>query len=63
MKPLDINDVARKRGPAAVLHAFDNARTDEPVPIRAEPFVYRDPRTIPRRQWLYDQHYIRGYVP
>lgn len=32
------------------------------LPIRATPFVWRDPRTIPRRRWLYGFHYIRQFV-
>src|SRR5580704_10986529 len=28
----------------------------------ARPYVWRDPRTIPPRQWLHAGHYIRGYV-
>jgi hypothetical protein len=32
------------------------------VTIKARPFVYRDPRTIPPRKWLYDKHFARGYV-
>jgi hypothetical protein len=26
------------------------------------PFVWREPSTIPQRQWLYGQHYIRKFV-
>lgn len=33
-----------------------------PRPIRAEPFVWRDPSTIPRRQWLFGRHRARRYV-
>jgi hypothetical protein len=33
-----------------------------PVIIRAQPFVWRDPRTIKPRQWLHAKHYIRGFV-
>src|SRR5580704_1792722 len=28
----------------------------------ARPYVWRDPRTIPPRQWLHTGHYIRGFV-
>jgi hypothetical protein len=31
-------------------------------PIRATPFVWRDPATIPPRRWLYGSHYIREYI-
>ena len=30
--------------------------------IKATPFVCRDPRTIPPRQWLFARHYVRKYV-
>ena len=30
--------------------------------IRATPFVYRDPRTIPPREWLYGRHLIRRFL-
>ncbi len=34
----------------------------EAVPsIRATPFVWIDPKAIPRRRWLYGRHYIRRY--
>lgn len=33
--------------------------TDAP-PIQAKPFVWRDPKTIPPRPWLYAKHYMRG---
>src|SRR5664279_4253052 len=28
----------------------------------AEPYVWREPKTIPPRQWLHAGHYIRGFV-
>ena len=33
-----------------------------PVKITASPFVWRDPATIPRREWLYGHHLIRKFV-
>ncbi|UDL88114.1 AAA family ATPase [Mesorhizobium sp. PAMC28654] len=30
--------------------------------IHAAPFVWRDPATIPPRQWLFGNHYIRGFA-
>lgn len=40
------------------------ANSPRPVapPISASPFVWRDPATIPPREWLYDRHYIRRFV-
>lgn len=40
---------------------FDGAKSEAPIPIRATPFVWRDPRTVPPRRWLYGRHYIRRY--
>ncbi len=31
-------------------------------PLRATPFVWREPSEIPRREWLYDHHLIRRFV-
>lgn len=31
-------------------------------PIKATPFVWREPRSITRREWLYDLHLIRRFV-
>jgi AAA domain len=33
-----------------------------PRVITPTPFVYREPSKIPRRQWLYGNHYVRQYV-
>lgn len=30
--------------------------------VSATPFVWRDPASIPPRQWLFGKHYIRGFV-
>jgi RecA-family ATPase len=30
--------------------------------VHATPFVWRDPRTIPTRQWLFGRHAIRRYI-
>lgn len=32
------------------------------VTFTPKPFVYRDPSTIPRRQFLYGRHYIRSFL-
>jgi hypothetical protein len=36
--------------------------SQRPSTIVAEPFVWRDPRSLPPRDWLYGHHLIRGYV-
>ena len=33
-----------------------------PVALKATPFVIRSTDAIPRRQWLYGRHYVRGFV-
>tara|TARA_R110000868_G_scaffold40447_1_gene139514 strand:- start:3047 stop:5131 length:2085 start_codon:yes stop_codon:yes gene_type:complete len=34
-----------------------------PAPIIfATPYVWREPETLPRREWIYAQHYVRKYV-
>ena len=33
-----------------------------PVSISATPFVWRDPATMPRRQWVYGHHMIRRFL-
>ena len=33
-----------------------------PAKISATPFVWRDPRTFPRRRWLYSYHLIRKFI-
>jgi hypothetical protein len=37
------------------------ARAEQPM-ISASPFVWREPASIPPRQWLYAKHYIRRFV-
>jgi hypothetical protein len=31
-------------------------------PVRASPFVWRDPSSIPPREWAYGKHYVRKYL-
>jgi RecA-family ATPase len=33
-----------------------------PATLTAQPYVWRDPKTIPPRQWLHAGHYIRGFL-
>ncbi len=33
-----------------------------PAAVKASPFKWRDPATIPRRQWLYGRHYVRRFI-
>jgi hypothetical protein len=43
---------------------FAPAFSTEPAapPVRATPFVWRDPASLPRREWLYGHHYVRKFV-
>lgn len=50
-----------KSEPKRPRHASDNAEADH-IPFHAAPFVWRDPASIPPRQWLFGRHYIRRYV-
>ena len=38
------------------------ARLSTKTTVKASPFVWIDPATIPRRQWLYANHYVRKYI-
>ncbi|RWM96192.1 MAG: recombinase RecA [Mesorhizobium sp.] len=40
----------------------DSPTAAAPPRLHATPFVWRDPASIPPRQWLFGRHYIRGYV-
>lgn len=35
---------------------------DTPLNAWVRPFVWRDPSTLPRREWLYGRHYIRKFI-
>ncbi len=39
-----------------------NGRDHEAHVIRATPFTWIDPAALPRRQWLYGRHLVRGFV-
>ena len=45
---------------------FGDARASASAPpaytITARPFVWRDPRAFPRRQWLYGRHLVRKFI-
>ncbi len=44
------------------LNASRNATPDPAASIRATPYAFVDPAALPRREWLYGTHYIRGFV-
>src|SRR3546814_4442365 len=71
----DFDDVYREQGPDAVRRALDAARwpmADEApqgatseadvVKFSATPFTWREPATIPRRQFLYGFELRRGQL-
>ena len=41
----------------------DNGHDHKPAPIiKPTPYIWRDPKTLPPRPWLYGGHLIRGYA-
>jgi hypothetical protein len=61
--------LARKAAERDRLRLVDPPINDDvpPTPARpagqfVRPFIWRDPATIPRRQWLYGRHLIRKFV-
>ncbi|BEV00092.1 AAA family ATPase [Novosphingobium olei] len=72
---IDANDDFNLLGSEAVVQAFarredtlppfapydDEGETERPQ-IKATPFLWRDPATIPPRRWLYGRHLIRKFV-
>lgn len=56
---LDVPQMIR----TAAANARARADGDTAAPlVSATPFVWIDPAAIPRRQWLFGKHYIRGYA-
>ena len=51
-------------GPQAAQGGAGGATDTAPTSytITAQPFVWRDPRTFPRRQWLYGKHLVRKFL-
>ena len=37
-------------------------QAEAPISVTPTAFTYRDPATIPRRQFLYGRHFIRGFI-
>lgn len=42
--------------------AGDTEPSAKRLRIKPTPYVWRDPSTIPPREWLYDRHYVRKYA-
>lgn len=53
---------ARLKGPASTPVRDAHKATPRPPVFTPTPFVYRDPATIPPRQFLYGRHLIRGFM-
>jgi len=51
---------AKSEGQGASCGATDAKAKDGEINLT--PFVYRDPRLIPKRKWLYGHHFIRKYL-
>ena len=49
-------------GPSTGNGASDAAKPASACRIVAKPYVWRDPTTFPRREWLYGHHLIRKFV-
>lgn len=60
----DISDDIRRsmQGGAANDNWIDAALGPAKRAVTATPFVWKDPKTIPRRDWLYAKHYARKYL-
>lgn len=58
----NLDDAGRPRGPNGGQAPEALAAAETPVTFTPKPFLDRDPRTIPRRQFLYGRHYIRGFL-
>lgn len=64
----DMDDALREQGPGAVIHSIATARKVEPggsaelerLPIKATPYVCRDPSAIAQRPWVYGRQFLRG---
>lgn len=40
----------------------DDGAMNTPLNVPFRPFVWKDPASLPRREWLYGRHYIRKFV-
>jgi hypothetical protein len=49
----------KKKAPPTGKQQAENA---EPKPLTATPWIWRDPKIIPPREFLYGKHYIRKFV-
>jgi hypothetical protein len=61
-KRLEAADDPRKRGEVIRHPKAHQEETKHEVPLAATPWVWRDPKMIPPREFLYGNHYIRKFV-
>ncbi len=61
--PPPMDDLSSGRFGDDIVDHGNEARSAAPrLKIVAKPYVWRDPKTIPRRAWLYGHHLIRRFV-
>jgi hypothetical protein len=65
MSVIDLAEVDALIAKRAPVYGLPSAKESTPSAnniIKASPFPWQDPKTIPRREWLYGRHYIRKYL-
>ncbi|WP_176733400.1 AAA family ATPase [Bosea sp. BIWAKO-01] len=55
-------NLAKRYSMARWIQQHGGGSSEGPKPVSATPFVWIDPKTIPRREWLYGSHYARKYL-
>src|SRR5215217_1678029 len=60
--PAEAERVGLKALPFVAVGPDDPQHGNERVPIKATPFRWCDPRTIPSREWVYGSHYVRRFL-
>ena len=60
--PAEAELIGLKAHPFVPVGVNDPGSGDERVPIKATPFRWRDPKTIPPREWVYGWHYVRRFL-
>lgn len=56
----ELIDIVRGKAIVQADPQQEPSQPDELPPITAKRFVWRDPKTIPPRPWLFGKHYMRG---
>ena len=58
----ELEELIAKRAPAYEVASAKKSILPSNSIIKASPFTWQDPMTIPRREWLYGRHYVRKYL-